>query len=80
MGAAVIRKKLQKAGITDIKVFHISASNLPQECQVIVTRQSLAERVLAVQPDVYCVAIQDYLNAPEYETLIKNIQESRSSC
>lgn len=77
MGAGILQKKLKAAGIEDVKVFHVSVSNLPAKCQVIVSHQNLMERVKQKQPDVYCVEIIDYLNAPEYAQLIQNIKEAR---
>jgi len=77
MGAGILQKKLKAAGIEDIKVFHIAVSNLPTECQVIVSHQTLMDRVKQKQPDVYCVEITDYLNAPEYRQLIDDIKTAR---
>ncbi|QOX65998.1 PTS mannitol transporter subunit IICB [Anoxybacterium hadale] len=74
MGANVLQKKITKAGIETIKVFHISVSDLPTDCQVIVTHQSLVERVREKQPDAYLISITDYLKAPEYDQLIDSLQ------
>ena len=78
MGAGVLQKKLKAAGITDIKVFHIAVPDLPTECDIVVSHQSLMERVKQKQSDCYFVEIVDYLNAPEYDQLIKDIQAARS--
>jgi len=77
MGAGVLQKKLKAAGIDDIKVFHVAVPNLPTQCQVIVSHQSLMERVKQKQSGCYFVEITDYLNAPEYEQLINGIKEAR---
>lgn len=77
MGAGILQKKLKAAGIEDIKVFHIAVSNLPTKCQVIVSHQTLMDRVKQKQPDAYFVEIIDYLRAPEYDELIQNIKEAR---
>jgi PTS system mannitol-specific IIC component len=74
MGANVLQKKITKAGIENIKVFHISVSDLPTDCQIIVTHQSLVERVREKQPDAYLISITDYLKAPEYDQLIDKLQ------
>lgn len=79
MGAGILQKKLKAAGIEDIKVFHIAVSNLPTECQVIVSHQTLMDRVKQKQPDVYCVEITDYLNASEYQRLIDDIKAARNT-
>jgi len=77
MGAAVLQKKIIKAGIEDVKVFHIAVGDLPAECEVIVTHNSLMDRVKEKQPDAYHISIVDYLNAPEYETLINKLLEAK---
>lgn len=77
MGATALQKKLTKAGITDIKVFHIAVSNLPAECDLIVTHKSLIERVKEKQPNVYHIEIVDYLNAPEYQELIRALKTAK---
>jgi PTS system mannitol-specific IIC component len=77
MGATVLQKKLNKAGLSNIKVFHIAINDLPAKCEVIIAHKSLMDRVKEKQPDSYHVEIIDYLNAPEYDELvnkIKNIQ------
>lgn len=73
MGASVLRKKIKKAGIDKIDVFHISVSDLPAKCDVIVTHKSLIERVREKQPDAHSIAIVDYLKAPEYDELVNKL-------
>ena len=78
MGASVIAKKLKKAGITDIQVEHAPVMNLPQEADLLVTHTSLEQIVREKQPDTKLITIQDYLNAPEYEELVNEIQSARA--
>lgn len=77
MGASILQKKMKKAGLEDVDVSHISVSNLPTECDVIITHQSLMDRVKEKQPDVHHIAIEDYLNAPQYNTLVNEVKEAR---
>lgn len=77
MGASILSKKLKKAGIEDIDVFHISVGELPTECDVVIAHKSLIERVREKQPNAHYVEIVDYLNAPEYEKLINDIRDAR---
>jgi PTS system mannitol-specific IIC component len=79
MGSTVINKKLKKAGITDVKVFHTSVAELPTQADIIVTHISLIERAKKAQPDTKIITIEDYLNAPEYEELVQNILDARSN-
>lgn len=77
MGASILQKKINQAGLEDIQVFHIAVPELPTECDIVVTHKSLMERVREKQPGAYYVEIVDYLNAPEYAELIDHLLESR---
>lgn len=76
MGATVLQKKLNKAGLSNIKVFHIAVNELPAKCEVVVTHKSLIDRVKEKQPDAYHVEIIDYLNAPEYDELVDKLKSA----
>lgn len=79
MGATVLQKKCKAAGLDDIKVFHIAIENLPTECQVVVTQELLLDRVKDVQKDAYCIAVTDFINAPQYDELIEKIKQARGN-
>lgn len=76
MGASILQKKMKKAGMNHISVFHLSISNLPVEADIIVTHESLEERVREKQPNTHCIAITDYLNDPAYGELVNKLVES----
>lgn len=77
MGAAVLQKKLKRAGIGDVEVFHIAIQDLPVLCQMAITHKSLTERAKEKMPDTYFLEIADYLNAPEYDALVEKIRQAR---
>lgn len=77
MGASILQKKINKADIGEIEVFHISVSNLPTECDIVVTHESLMDRVKEKQPNEYHIAITDYLNAPQYDELIDELKKAK---
>ncbi|MGL5721337.1 MAG: PTS transporter subunit EIIC [Brevinema sp.] len=78
MGANILQKRLKEAGIEDIKVFHASVMDLPAKCELIVTHESLMDRVKQAQAnDVMYIAITDYINAPQYKSIIDSILASR---
>ncbi|MFC4620305.1 PTS mannitol transporter subunit IICB [Camelliibacillus cellulosilyticus] len=79
MGASILQKKINKAGLNGIDVFHISVQNLPAECDLIITHQSLMDRVKEKQPDAYHIEIVDYLNAPQYDELVNQLKAARAS-
>ena len=79
MGATVLQKKCKAAGLDDVTVFHIAIENLPTECQVVVTQELLLDRVKDVQKDAYCIAVTDFINAPQYDELIEKIKQAREN-
>lgn len=78
MGASILQKKLAAAGISDVKVSHISIANLPIDCQVVVTQDFLLDRAKEAQPNAYYVGITDFINAPQYDELIAKIKEAKN--
>lgn len=77
MGASVLNKKILKAGINDIDVFHKAITDLPVEADIMVVHDNLYERAIEKQGDIYTIRIFDYLNAKEYDELVNNLIESR---
>jgi PTS system mannitol-specific IIC component len=74
MGATKLRKKLQAAGLTDITVAHSPVSEVPADAGIIVCHKELQERAAAANSKARIVAISDFLNAPEYDILIKELK------
>ena len=56
MGASVLKKKIQKAGL-DIEVTHASVSSIPPEAQIVVTHQDLKERAMKSAPQARLVTL-----------------------
>ena len=77
MGATMLRNKLKDAGITDIEVVHAPVSEIPQDCQIIVTHHELAHRAVASNPSARVVPIQNFMGAPEYATLVEELTAAR---
>ncbi|MDR1538903.1 MAG: PTS mannitol transporter subunit IICBA [Clostridiales bacterium] len=78
MGATMLRKKLKAAGIEDIEVVHAPVSEIPSDAQVIVTHRELSERAAKSKPGAKIVAITNFMGAPEYESLVKELVDARS--
>ncbi len=77
MGATMLRKKLKKAGITDIEVTHSAVSEIPASAQVIVTHQELKERAASANPAAKLIPITNFMGAPEYDTLVSELAAAR---
>ncbi|MGN0277221.1 MAG: PTS mannitol transporter subunit IICB [Hominisplanchenecus sp.] len=75
MGATVLKKKIAAAGMEGIEVIHTPVSSIPKDVEIVVTHQELGERAAHSNPDAELVLITNFLAAPEYELLIKDLQE-----
>lgn len=76
MGASVLKKKIKEAGLNEIEVIHTPVSSIPADVQVVVTHQELGERAAASNPNAKLVLITNFLMAPEYDQLVKELMSS----
>ncbi|MDR1852663.1 MAG: PTS mannitol transporter subunit IICBA [Propionibacteriaceae bacterium] len=74
MGATMLRKKLAGAGRADVEVLHSAVGEIPEDADIIVTHEELAERARKARPGVRVVAITNFMAAPEYDQLAKELQ------
>lgn len=73
MGATVLKKKLKEAGLSHIEVIHSPVSSIPADAQVVVTHRELGERAAHSNPSAKLVLISNFLAAPEYDELVKEL-------
>ena len=76
MGASVLKKKIQKAGL-DIEVTHASVPSIPPEAQIVVTHQDLKERAMKSAPQARLVTITNFMTAPEYDELVESLKTNK---
>ncbi len=74
MGATKLRKKLRDAGFEGIEVKHSPVSEIPADADVVVTHNQLGERAAQANATAHLVLIHNFLNAPEYDTLITQLK------
>ena len=79
MGAAVLQKKLEAAGLTNIKVKHFSVSEVPAGIKFVVCHQDLVERARKSAPSARIVTISNFMNAPQYDQIVAEIINARSN-
>lgn len=77
MGATVLRKKLAAAGLDHINVVHSPVSSIPQDAEIVVTHAELGERAAHSNPNARLVLIKNFLSAPEYDTLVEELKQSK---
>lgn len=79
MGAAVLQKKLEAAGLGNIKVKHFSVSEVPAGIRFVVCHQDLVERARKSAPSARIVTISNFMNAPQYDQIVAEIINARSN-
>lgn len=79
MGASVLQKKLEAAGLGNIKVTHSSVSEVPAGTQFVVCHQDLVERAIKSAPQARIVTITNFMNAPQYDQIVEEILDARTN-
>ena len=79
MGAAVLQKKLEAAGLGNIKVSHYSVSEVPAGIKFVVCHQDLVERARKSAPSARIVTISNFMNAPQYDQIVQEILDAKSN-
>ena len=77
MGAAVLQRKLDAAGLENIKVTHSSVSEIPAGTKFVVCHRDLVERAKKSAPNAKIVTITNFMNAPEYGQIVDDILAAR---
>lgn len=71
MGASSLKKKVQAAGL-DIEVTNSSIDAIPKDADIVITHESLAERVKGLNAEV--ITISNFVGTPVYDELIAKIK------
>ncbi|KHL92228.1 PTS system mannitol-specific transporter subunit IIBC [Paenibacillus sp. IHB B 3415] len=73
MGASVLRKKLQGAGV-NITVVNAAVSEIPADADIVVTQKTLTDRAIAVNPNAEHISIDNFLKSPKYDELVERLK------
>ncbi|MFD1956944.1 PTS mannitol transporter subunit IICB [Paenibacillus thailandensis] len=72
MGASVLRKKMQAAGL-NVTVTNTAISDIPEDADIVVTHKSLTDRAKLKAPKAEHISIDNFLKSPEYDELVKRL-------
>lgn len=75
MGAALFRKKLKKEEIEGIQVSHAPIEEFPENADLIFVQKNLKEMVGVENPRTEYYFLDNFLEAPEFNTLIEGWKE-----
>lgn len=73
MGASVLRKKLQNAGV-NITVVNSAVSEIPADADIVVTQKTLTDRAIASNPNAEHISIDNFLKSPRYDELVERLK------
>nr|WP_300149617.1 PTS sugar transporter subunit IIA [Propionicimonas sp.] len=78
MGASVLRKKIQAAGFSDVKVVNKAIAGLDDSFDVVVSHQDLIDRARQKTPSAVHVAVDNFMASPRYDEVVEMVKESNA--
>ncbi|MCR8659394.1 PTS mannitol transporter subunit IICB [Paenibacillus endoradicis] len=73
MGASVLRKKINNAGI-QVTVINTAISDIPSDADIVVTHQTLTDRAKLKAPQAEHVSIENFMKSPAYDALVERLK------
>ncbi|WP_058910563.1 PTS mannitol transporter subunit IICBA [Entomohabitans teleogrylli] len=73
MGAGVLRKKVQDAGLTTISVTNSAINNLPPDVDLVITHRDLTERAMRQVPQAQHISLTNFLDSGLYTSLTERL-------
>lgn len=79
MGASMLRKKLDQAGLGAIKSSNLAINALPSDVDVVITHKDLTERARRAAPNATHVSISNFLDGAAYDRIVAEIKSKAGS-
>lgn len=76
MGAGVLRKKIQDAGLKHISVTNCAINNLPEDVDLVITHRDLTERAMRHAPQAQHISLTNFLDSQLYNNLTARLVEA----
>lgn len=73
MGAGVLRKKVQDAGLTNISVTNSAINSLPSDVDLVITHRDLTERAMRQAPQAQHISLTNFLDSGLYTNLTERL-------
>lgn len=73
MGAGVLRKKVQDAGLSNISVTNSAINSLPGDVDVVITHRDLTERAMRQAPQAQHISLTNFLDSGLYANLTERL-------
>ncbi|GMA31870.1 PTS mannitol transporter subunit IICBA [Litorihabitans aurantiacus] len=75
MGASVLRRKVQSAGLEGVTVVNKAISDLTDTYDLVVTHQDLTERARQRTGSAIHVSVDNFMNSPRYDEVVELVDE-----
>ncbi|MTD28044.1 PTS mannitol transporter subunit IICBA [Erwinia sorbitola] len=79
MGAGVLRKKVNDAGLSSISVTNTAINNLPGDVDLVITHRDLTERAMRQAPHAQHISLTNFLDSGLYTDLTARLVEAGRS-
>ncbi|MCA6942121.1 PTS mannitol transporter subunit IICBA [Pectobacterium polaris] len=79
MGAGVLRKKVQDAGLTNISVTNSAINSLPDDVDLVITHRDLTERAMRHAPQAQHISLTNFLDSGLYSDLVARLTAAQSA-
>ncbi|AUG98598.1 PTS mannitol transporter subunit IICBA [Prodigiosinella confusarubida] len=77
MGAGVLRKKIQNAGLKNISVTNNAINSLPDDVDLVITHRDLTERAMRHAPQAQHISLTNFLDSELYSDLVARLQAAQ---
>lgn len=78
MGAGVLRKKVNDAGLKNISVTNCAINSLPDDVDLVITHRDLTERAMRQVPQAQHISLTNFLDSSLYANLTERLVASQS--
>jgi len=79
MGAGVLRKKVQDAGLTNVSVTNSAINSLPGDVDLVITHRDLTERAMRQAPQAQHISLNNFLDSALYSNLTERLVAANRS-
>ncbi|MEI2266740.1 PTS mannitol transporter subunit IICBA [Erwinia sp. CGal63] len=79
MGAGVLRKKVNDAGLSNISVTNTAINNLPGDVDLVITHRDLTERAIRQAPHAQHISLTNFLDSGLYTDLTARLVQANRS-
>ncbi|MGL4859071.1 MAG: PTS mannitol transporter subunit IICBA [Enterobacteriaceae bacterium] len=77
MGASLLRKKIEAAGLHSLAVSHKAINDLPDNADIVITHRDLTPRARQHAPAAHHISLQSFLDGQLYSELVTQLLAAR---